>query len=344
MLMAMVLITVACSPCREMSMPLANPVGREIVGKEAPPPPPSAEPPNARPFQEPEGARPRQIQIRNPPGTGTTATKKRNAKRKRQAERRRAAMEEVQVEVGVRRLVLNEPPETPKTSGMHKRKRALATGSTDGSIEQPKKRLNFKEAAAKCLAVRATYNGSSGIALLAADMDVLKGALEARVRAAVGVSLKFEGMVESSGLLHIYCGDEATKLWTEGTIPLVEEGKFRVCDTGEEPPSTSGALRANVKLRTWIGGSVEPDPKCVFFQLGQQNGIDTSHCKCRAVTTAPKGGYNLFFGVAEAALTSLKQRDMSLYYGLGRITVHKVIQAHRASVGPNGGGGAPTNN
>jgi len=338
-LMAIMLITVAYSPDREMQMPPeTEPKGMETENEFSPGLPPPPTPEATRPVEPiPDRVEERPKQVQNPPGTGTIATKKRRKTRKRQEQRRKIAGETERVSEGVQNMALNEPLETPKTSGAPKRKRALATESTSGSIEQPRK-IGYRDAA-KCLTVRVTYSGTSGKALSAEDASGLRGALEMRVATQVGVALQFEKTVEANGLLLICCGNEGTKEWTEKTIPSVLEGKFRVAERTEALPAMGGATRANVKLRLWIGGASKPDPIWVFNQLGKQNGLDTSGWRCRATTPAPKGGFNLFFGVGEEALTLLKGRGMSLYFGLSKVTIHKVIRAKRSA--PTVGGGAP---
>jgi len=306
----------------------------EVEDEFSPPPPPTPE--ATRPKEAiPEEKGERKKQVQNPPGTGTLATKKRRMKRKREAARKMAVTETAKVADGVKNLALDEPMETPKASGALKRKRALATGSTGGSIEQPRK-IGYREAA-KGLTVRVTYSGTSGKALSAEDANGLRGALEERVANHVGVALQFEKTVEVNGTLLICCGSGDTKEWTEKTIPAVLEGKFRVVERTEISPATGGATRANVKLRLWIGGITKPDPNWLFSQLGKQNGLDTAGWRWRATTPASTGGFNLFFGVGEEALALLKERGMSLYFGLSKVTIHRVIRAKKI---PTSGGGA----
>jgi len=254
---------------------------------------------------------------------------KRRMKRKREAEKKKAAGETAKVAEGVKNLALNEPMETPRTSGAPKRKRPLDTVSTGGSIEQPRK-MSYRETA-KGLTVRVTYSDTSGKALSAEDASGLRGALEERVATHVGVPLQFDKTVEVNGILLICCGSGDTKEWTEKTIPAVLEGKFRVVERMEIPPATGGGTRANVKLRLWIGGVTKPNPSWLFSQLGKQNGLDTAGWRWRATTPATTGGFNLFFGVGEETLALLNERGMSLYFGLSKVTIHRVIRAKKVT-------------
>jgi len=249
-LMAIMLMSVAHSLNRdkEMEVPLVqHPKGTEDLEEDefSTPPPPTPE----LKTPEKEGERPKQRL--NPPGSGFIATKKRRMKRKRQQERKKieAMTEKVEVVADVMKtMALNEPPQTPKTSGALKRKRALDTGSTGGTKKQQTKKGDFRAAANKHLTVRATYNGTSGKALSAEDASGLRGALEASVAAHVGVALQFDRTVEANGLLHIYCGNEDTRNWTRDIKGEVLEGKFRVVETALLPLPIDGATRANVNM------------------------------------------------------------------------------------------------
>jgi len=216
-----------------------------------------------------------------------------------------------------KRVMMNEPMEIPRTIGAPKRKRALAMGSTVGSNEQLSKMGNYRNAAAKCLTVRVTYSDTSRKALSAEDARGLREAIKERVATHVGVALQFEETVEANGHLFIYCGTKETKEWTVKIIPVVLDGKFCVFD--------------NVKLRIWIGGVAKPDPNGLFSQLGKQNGLNTSQWSWLSTTHASKGGFNISFRVSEETLTILLARGMFLYYGLSRVTIHKVIKAKRSA-------------
>ena len=217
-------------------------------------------------------------------------------------------------------------PVTPLTSGVGT-KRQLSSGSptTDSRDRNPPapKKLLFRDAVAGSLRLYITFSDLEKGRLTEEDLNKFKEALEVQIFACKGKPrVQVDGCTFINGVGFVECRDEDTAKWIQDKVGSLLGGAYKSWKEGEMPPPQPDVRQKLHKMRCWVGGRVQPEPKLFFVGLAQQNNLDTRQWRLDAIVPRV-GGHTFLFRITEESLQALERVDFRLYFGLSRLEIKR---------------------